>query len=58
MAKQHYNSLSAVQKSVYDFFNKGGFDFLSALETDFDCASLCKVPLFYVTRSMDEGKPT
>lgn len=55
---EQYNALSATKKTMYDFFNKGGFDFLSALESDFQCASLCKVPLFYITQSMDEGRPT
>lgn len=43
---------------VIDFFDKKGFEFLGALESSFDCASICNVPLFYLTRDISEGRPT
>lgn len=44
-------------KKVKEFFEKGGYDFLSQLEKDYECASMCKVPLFYLTRDVKDGKP-
>ena len=43
---------------VREFFRSGGFDFLSDAESKYDCASICEVPLFYVTRDISEGLPT
>ena len=40
------------------FFEKGTFDFLVRLETDYeDCASICETPLFYLTRNIAKGMP-
>ena len=44
-------------KKVKQFFATGGFEFLSALEDKFDCASVCTVPLFYITKSVGNGRP-
>jgi hypothetical protein len=46
-----------VNKYVRDFVTHGGFSLLSSLEENFDCASLCKVPLFYITKDISEGRP-
>ena len=44
---------------TYQFFEKGGFKFLSELEQNYtDCASVCEPPLFYVTKGIDLGVPT
>lgn len=45
-------------KKVKEFFEKGGYEFLAQLETDYECASMCKVPLFYISRDIKLGKPT
>jgi hypothetical protein len=39
------------------FLSEGGLDFLELIETEFDCASMCKTPLFYMTRSIEDGMP-
>ena len=33
-------------------------EILSELEDNYDCASVCEVPLFYITRDISEGRPT
>ena len=45
-------------KQVKEFFEKGGYEFLAQLETDYECASMCKIPLFYISRDISLGKPT
>lgn len=37
------------------FIRDGGLDFVRELETSLNCASACKVPLFYATRSIADG---
>lgn len=44
-------------KTVSDFFTKGGYDFMKEIEEEYNCASICKVPLFYITKDISEGKP-
>ena len=44
-------------KDVKDFFDKGGYGFLSELEQKYECASVCNRPLFYITRDIEEGRP-
>ena len=45
-------------QKVKDFVDKGGMEFLQALEDQYNCASICNVPLFYITKDIAEGKPT
>ena len=40
------------------FYNDGGYDLLAGFEESLDCASTCKVPLFYLTKNTTEGRPT
>jgi hypothetical protein len=49
---------SESQAKIDDFFNKGGYDFLKRIENDFDCAGLCEVPLFYISKDISKGRPT
>ena len=49
---------SESQKKINDFFMKGGYDFLKRIESDFECAGLCDVPLFYITKDISKGRPT
>lgn len=35
------------------FVNLGGYDFMSQMEDDWDCASICYEPLFYLSKSID-----
>ena len=44
--------------SIFEFFKNGALNFLFEVEKDFDCAGMCEVPLFYVTRDISEGPPT
>jgi len=46
------------QKNIESFFANGGLNFLKQIEDDFDCAGLCDVPLFYVTKDVSLGSPT
>ena len=40
------------------FFEKGGFKFLSELEQNYtDCSSVCDVPLFFISHNILEGMP-
>lgn len=32
--------------------------FVEQLEKDYDCASICQVPLFYATKNLSAGQPT
>ena len=45
-------------KYVDDFFGNGGYEFLSVLEVKYNCASMCQVPLFWLTKDVSEGPPT
>ena len=38
-----------------EFMQDGGFDFLSAIEEEFDCAGICYNPLFYITKDIAES---
>lgn len=42
---------------VDKFFDAGGYDFLNALEERYSCASMCSVPLFYLTKDVAQGPP-
>ena len=44
-----------IMEKQKEFFGGGGFEFLSALEEKFDCASMCSVPLFYLQKNVNEG---
>lgn len=55
--KQMENYPSRTPKNVKDFFEKGGYGFLSELEEKYECASICRRPLFYITRDISEGRP-
>ena len=44
-------------KDMVAFMQSGGFDFLNELEESYDCASICTTPLFYLTRSIKDGRP-
>jgi hypothetical protein len=45
-------------KFVDKFFNQGGYEFMKDLEERYNCASLCEVPLFYLTKDVRLGQPT
>jgi hypothetical protein len=32
-------------------------DFVEELEEEYDCSGLCRPPLFWLTKSIEEGKP-
>lgn len=40
------------------FFGTGGFQVLQDFEKELECASLCAVPLFYLSKDVKEGPPT
>ena len=50
--------MAETMKFVDDFFDKGGYEFLSMLERKYNCASMCHVPLFWLTKDVSEGPPT
>lgn len=43
---------------VDKFFEKGGYDLLADFEEQYNCASMCTTPLFYLTKDIKEGPPT
>ena len=43
---------------VRKFITSNGMEILSELEDKYDCASVCEVPLFYITKDISEGRPT
>jgi len=45
------------EKAISEFFEQGGKEFLEQFETTLNCASVCKTPLFYVSRSVKDGPP-
>lgn len=38
-----------------EFVTNGGYEYMSALEADYNCASICYQPLFYLSRSIEES---
>jgi hypothetical protein len=40
------------------FMRNGGADLVRTFESEFDCAGICDVPLFYMTQSISMGPPT
>ena len=40
------------------FFDAGGYEFLLALETRYNCGSICLAPLFYLTKDVEDGPPS
>lgn len=44
-------------KKVKAFIKKGANKFIEQYEKDFSCASICKVPLFYISKPVSEGPP-
>jgi hypothetical protein len=40
------------------FASSNGMKVLAELEEKYDCASVCSVPLFYISRDVAEGRPT
>lgn len=51
-------NLEQTMKFVDKFFDKGGYEFLGALEEKYSCASLCTVPLFYLKKDVVDGPPS
>lgn len=43
---------------IQQFFDQGGEAFLKSLEEEYECASICKVPLFYLATDVSMGRPT
>ena len=43
---------------VRKFITSNGMEILSELEDKYDCASVCEVPMFYITKDISEGRPT
>ena len=41
------------QKLTKLFAKAGGFDYLKTVESKYNCAGICKVPLFYMTKSVN-----
>ena len=39
------------------FFEGGGYDMFEQLEKDYECASICKTPLFYIATDLSVGPP-
>lgn len=40
------------EENWIEFVQNGGFDFLAAIEEEFDCAGMCYAPLFYLTKDL------
>jgi len=41
-----------------NFSDAEGWDFLEELETEYNCAGICYAPLWYMTRNINNGKPS
>lgn len=41
--------------ALKEFVTNGGYDYMSQLEEDYSCASICYKPLFYLTKSIEEA---
>jgi len=46
------------KEAAKEIFESGLTEVLESLETSLDCASICKTPLFYLSRSVKDGPPT
>jgi hypothetical protein len=57
-SKNPDSSMAETMKYVDAFFDNGGYEFLTALEGKYNCASMCKVPLFWLTKDVSEGPAT
>ena len=51
------NKNSQQWRQITDFLSSGGLDFLKEVEKNLNCASVCKVPMTYVTLHIKEGRP-
>ena len=40
-----------------DFNTEDTWNFFTSVEEDYDCAGLCYVPLFYLTKDISAGRP-
>lgn len=47
--------LAETMKMVDKFFDAGGYELLADFEEKYNCASICSVPLFYLTKDVKEG---
>ena len=52
--KDHPNQLEAYN----DFTSANTISLLRYYENEYDCSGICDLPLFYLTKSMEEGPPT
>ena len=43
---------------LQNFLDYGGLELLQFLEKNFNCASMCRVPIFYMTKDIDTPSPT
>lgn len=50
--------MQKTMKMADAFFENGGYEFLSDIESTYDCASMCEVPLFWITKDVSEGPAT
>jgi hypothetical protein len=53
-----YRWTANFKAAVRNFMTSNGMEILSELEDKYDCASVCEVPLFYITKDISEGRPT
>lgn len=64
LSKEDYFKCTACDEEedhdLSEFFDEEnqGFELVDALETKYECASFCQVPLFYITKDVALGKPT
>jgi hypothetical protein len=56
--KECVKGVDGKNKDFKNFIKDGGVDFIRGLETEFNCASACTVPQFYIARPLSEGIPT
>jgi hypothetical protein len=40
------------------FLREGGYKFIAAYESEYDCGGVCETPLFYMSRKISDGPPT
>lgn len=57
-AARPYGWNSNFLNKVRQFITSNGMEILAELEEKYDCASVCEVPLFYITKDIEEGRPT
>ena len=56
--EQYIESVSSEMTEYWeDFDTEDAWTFFTSVEEDYDCAGMCYVPMFYMTKNIQAGRP-